>query len=162
MEEQSPVEWAMRPLKRYARFSGRAPRAEYWWFWLAYMLCSLLIQILIRISAIFGLLGILFIGLIIPMIAVSVRRLHDTGRSGWWLLSPLVPYVLGIAMMIPQIRANPAGFSFMSFGPALALMLVGLLFAIVVFVFTVLPGTKGPNRFGPDPYDEDDLQEVFA
>jgi uncharacterized membrane protein YhaH (DUF805 family) len=49
-----------------------------------------------------------------------------------------------------------------AFGPAMIFMLIGFVLAIVVFIFTVLPGTKGPNRFGPDPYDENDLEEVFA
>ena len=152
----------MRPLKRYAQFSGRAPRAEYWWFWLAYVLSSILIQILTQISSVFGLLGILYLGLIIPMIAAGVRRLHDTDRSGWWLLGPFVPYAIGFAMIIPAIRSNAGLPTLASFGPALVLLTIGFVLAIVIFVFTVLPGTKGPNRFGPDPYDEDDLEEVFA
>lgn len=162
MQELSPVEWAMRPLKRYAQFSGRAPRAEYWWFWLAYVLASILIQILARVWFAFALLGLLYLGLIIPMIAVGVRRLHDTNRSGWWLLAPLVPYVVGLAMIVPAMRSSTALPTLAAFGPALALVGIGAVLAIVIFVFTVLPGTKGPNRFGPDPYDEDDLQEVFA
>jgi uncharacterized membrane protein YhaH (DUF805 family) len=48
----SPVEWAMRPLRRYAQFSGRAPRAEYWWFYLGYMIFALLLNILTRISSV--------------------------------------------------------------------------------------------------------------
>ena len=48
------------------------------------------------------------------------------------------------------------------FGPAMIFMLIGFIMAIAVFIFTVLPGTKGPNRFGPDPYDPSNLEEVFA
>jgi uncharacterized membrane protein YhaH (DUF805 family) len=163
MQELSPIDWALRPLRRYADFSGRAPRPEYWWFWLATMLLNIVLQILTRISAVFGLFGIVYLALIIPMIAVGVRRLHDTNRSGWWILAPAVPYFLGFALIIPAIMSGGGVASgFASFGPAMIFMLIGFILAIVVFIFTVLPGTKGPNRFGPDPYDEDNLEEVFA
>jgi uncharacterized membrane protein YhaH (DUF805 family) len=165
MQQMSPIDWALRPLKRYAQFSGRAPRAEYWWFWLAYVLLSIVLNILTRMSSIFGLLGILYLGLLIPMIAVGVRRLHDTNRTGWWLVAPAVPYILGVAMIFPAlIQAGTAGTppSFGSFGPAMILIAVGGILAFVIFIFSVMPGDKGPNRYGPDPYDEDNLEEVFA
>jgi uncharacterized membrane protein YhaH (DUF805 family) len=159
----SPIDWALRPLKRYAQFSGRAPRAEYWWFWLACMVFNILLQVLTRISAVLGLLGIAYLGLIIPLIAVGVRRLHDIDRTGWWLLAPIIPYVLGFALLFPRILASDGDpFAFASFGPALILLLIGFALAVTVFIFSVLPGTPGPNRFGPNPYDEDNLEEVFA
>jgi len=161
----SPVDWAMRPLKRYAQFSGRAPRAEYWWFYLAYMIFYVVLMILTRISSIFGILGLVFLALIIPMIAVGVRRMHDTNRSGWWLLAPAVPYLIGLALIFPAIVSGAAGgvspFNMASFGIAGIFMLIGFVLAIVVFVFTVLPGTKGPNKYGADPYGGE-LEEVFA
>jgi uncharacterized membrane protein YhaH (DUF805 family) len=163
MQNLSPIEWAQRPLKKYADFGGRASRAEYWWFWLAYMLLNVILQVLVRISAIFGLLGLLYLGILIPVIAVGVRRLHDTERTGWWLLAPFVPYAIGIALVFRGAMtpgANPL--ALFTFGPAMIFMLIGFVLALVVFIFTVLPGTKGPNRFGPDPYDEDNLEEVFA
>lgn len=163
MSDLSPIDWAIRPLKRYADFSGRSSRAEYWWFWLAYVLFDVVLQILMRISALFGILGLLYLGIIIPMIAVSVRRLHDTDRTGWWLLAPLVPYLIGAALVLPALIANPtAGLAAFAAGPALILFMIGLVMAIVIFIFSVLPGTKGPNRFGPDPYDPADLEQVFA
>jgi len=163
MEDLSPIDWALRPMKRYADFSGRAPRAEYWWFWLGYMALNIVIQILTRISTMFGLLGLVYLALIIPMIAVGVRRLHDTNRSGWWLLAPAVPYLIGFALIFPAIMSGTASANpFLNFGPAMVFMLIGFVMAIAVFVFTVLPGTKGANRFGPDPYDPSNLEEVFA
>jgi len=163
MDELTPVDWFMRPLKRYADFSGRAPRAEYWWFWLGYVLLSIVINILARISAIFGLLGLVYFALFIPMLAVGVRRLHDTNRSGWWLLAPAVPYAIGVALIFPALmRGGGAANPFLSFGPAMIFMLIGFVLAIAIFIFTLLPGTKGPNRFGPDPYDPNNLEEVFA
>ena len=163
MQNLSPIQWAQRPLKNYADFSGRASRAEYWWFWLAYMLLNVILQVLMRISPIFGLLGLLYLGLIIPMLAVGVRRLHDTERTGWWLLAPIAPYAIGIALVFSNgITSGANPLSLFTFGPAMIFMLIGFVLAVVVFIFTVLPGTKGPNRFGPDPHDEDNLEEVFA
>ncbi len=120
----SPLEWATRPLKKYADFSGRAPRAEYWWFYLliiiAYVVATI-IDSLVGVAA-FGPYGIVLLivmaGLIVPSIAAGVRRLHDTDRSGWWLLIGLIP-------------------------------LIG---AIVLLVFFVTQGTQGPNKYGDDPY----------
>ena len=120
----SPIDWAMRPLKKYADFSGRAPRAEYWWFYLLTVVAYIVAMILDSLVGAggaggFGLLSIVvMLGLLLPSLAAGVRRLHDTDRSGWWLLIALVP-------------------------------LVG---AIVLLVFWVLEGTRGDNRFGPDPY----------
>ena len=162
----SPVDWAIRPLKRYAQFSGRAPRAEYWWFYLGYIILYAILTILTRISAIFGILGLVYLGLIIPMIAVGVRRLHDTNRTGWWVLAPMIPYLIGLAMIVPAIISGAAGgvnpFNMASLGAAGIFFMIGFVMAIVVFIFTVLPGTKGPNRFGDDPYGPGNLDEVFA
>ena len=125
MTQLSPIDWAKRPLQKYADFSGRAPRAEYWWFYLLTMIAFVVAIFLDgMIGSDFGGTGygmitaIAGLALIIPSIAVGIRRLHDTDRSGWWLLIALVP-------------------------------LVG---AIVLLVFYVTEGTKGENRFGPDPY----------
>ena len=165
--EKSPVEWAMTPLRKYAQFSGRAPRAEYWWFYLGYIILALVLNILTGISEIFGLLGILYLALVIPMIAVGVRRLHDIDRTGWWLLAPILPYAIGFAMMFPAMMsgaADPANpFNMTGLGLVSIFLLLGLAMAVLVFVFSVLPGTKGPNRYGPDPYGEqENLEAVFS
>jgi uncharacterized membrane protein YhaH (DUF805 family) len=111
-------------LRKYAVFSGRARRSEYWWFVLIYLLISLGLMLLDGIlgsSHRFGdagLLGGLFgLAMLLPSIAVSVRRLHDTDRSGWWLLIAFIP----------------------------------LLGAIVLLVFCALDSQPGENRFGPHP-----------
>jgi uncharacterized membrane protein YhaH (DUF805 family) len=98
------------------------------------------------------------------MIAVGVRRMHDTDRTGWWLLAPIVPYLIALALILPSLMQPSAGgiAALFQFGPAAILMLIAFVLAIAVFVFSVLPGTKGPNRYGPDPYDEENLEEVFA
>jgi len=86
--------------ERYAQFTGRAGRAEYWWFFLANLIVSVLFNALGRATALFALIGLLYsLALLIPGIAVAIRRLHDTGRSGWWLLISLVP-IVGIIVLI--------------------------------------------------------------
>jgi uncharacterized membrane protein YhaH (DUF805 family) len=89
-------------LNKYATFSGRARRSEYWWWYLFVSLVFLVASILDRAIGLTysdltlgggwlaTIAGIVFL---IPNLAVSVRRLHDTGRSGWWLLIALVPFV---------------------------------------------------------------------
>lgn len=160
----TPVEWAMRPLKRYADFSGRAPRAEYWWFYLAYFVASLVMNVLTSIIPLLGFVFLLvMLGLIIPMLAVGVRRLHDIDRTGWWLLAPAIPYAIAIAMMGTAFLGDPTSLaSSAGLGTAGIFMLIGFVMALVVFVFTLLPGTKGENRYGPDPYGPQNLDEVFA
>jgi len=105
---------------KYATFSGRARRPEYWWWYLFYFLVLLGLQIIDGIIAVAGgpallsFLGVL--ALFVPTIAVACRRLHDTDRSGWMQLIVLIPLV---------------GF-------------------IILIVFLCQRGTDGPNRFGPD------------
>jgi uncharacterized membrane protein YhaH (DUF805 family) len=87
-------------LTQYAGFSGRARRSEYWWFalfsFLVYLVASLLDA---GIGAqVFGVIAAL--GLLLPTLAVGCRRLHDTGRSGWWWLIGLVPFAGGIVLLV--------------------------------------------------------------
>jgi uncharacterized membrane protein YhaH (DUF805 family) len=154
----SPIDWAKRPIvEKYADFSGRAPRAEYWWYTLALIVVSLLLSIIESITGlkglVFGLYGpltaLLVLATIVPGIAVSIRRLHDTNRSGWWLLLA-VPYVI-IAMMMVGAMAS-GNLAAMAAGGLLAL--VGLALCIVLLVFMVLPSTPGENRYGPNPYGD--------
>ena len=163
----TPVEWAMRPLKKYAQFSGRAPRAEYWWFNLFLMIgyvVAMLVDRLIgsKVLGPYGLFaGLLWLAVIVPTIAVGVRRLHDTNRTGWWMLGPIIPYLVGFVLILPTMKnpENPPALA--SAGGAGILMLVGMIMAIVIFIFTVLPGTKGTNKYGADPYGAD-VEQVFA
>lgn len=86
--------------ERYAVFEGRAGRAEYWWFFLANFLIGLVIQVLAGVSDALVILSVIYsLALLIPGLAVAVRRLHDTNKSGWWLLIALVPLV-GIIVLI--------------------------------------------------------------
>lgn len=120
------MKWFLQALRKYATFSGRAQRSEYWFFQLFYFLISLAALMLDALTgtlsedAGMGIIGLLVtLGLFLPSLAVSVRRLHDTNRSGWWLLLWLVPLV---------------GF-------------------IAVLVFMCLDSENRNNRFGPNPKD---------
>lgn len=94
------MNWYLEVLKKYAEFNGRARRQEYWMFMLFNILISFAIGF---VEGFFGSAGILSfvyaLAVLIPGIAVTVRRLHDTGRSGWWVLISLVP-VVGIVLLV--------------------------------------------------------------
>lgn len=114
--------WFLAALKKYATFSGRAQRAEYWYFVLFYILIFLGLSVVDGITGLYsteagmGLLGgLLTLGLFIPSIAVGVRRLHDTGRSGWWLLIALIPLVGAIVLLVFAVQDSAAGDN--SYGP---------------------------------------------
>ena len=85
-------------IENYANFNGRASRSEYWYFVLAYLIVYVIFFALASAVPVLGLLGIAFLGLIIPAIAVGVRRLHDLDKSGWWYLLGLVP-LLGLILL---------------------------------------------------------------
>jgi uncharacterized membrane protein YhaH (DUF805 family) len=101
------MNWYMDVLRKYAQFSGRARRKEYWFFVLFNTIISLLLAVVDGLAGTFdpesgwGLLsGIYGLAVLIPSIAVGVRRLHDTGRSGWWLLLFLIPIIGTIVIII--------------------------------------------------------------
>ena len=114
-------------LKKYADFSGRASRPEFWWFVLFYYLVILLPVVpLIAIDAssvnhaafeesgsttavgVFGVLvGVALLALLIPYLAAGVRRLHDTGKSGWWWLISFVPFGSIVLIVFFAIEGNP-------------------------------------------------------
>jgi uncharacterized membrane protein YhaH (DUF805 family) len=152
----TPIDWAKRPLQKYADFSGRAPRPEYWWFFLAvvlaYIVATIIDSILGLSHMVFGIYGpvavLLWLATLVPSIAVGVRRLHDTNRTGWWLLLPIVPYVLAFVLGGAAMMGNPIA----GFGIAGIFMLIGFAGAIAVLVFYCLAGTPGDNRYGPNPY----------
>ncbi len=120
--------------QKYSDFSGRACRSEYWWYilfvTLLYLAISIIGGILTVVTGLIGaylllaLLIISMVGLLVPSIAVTVRRLHDRNVSGWWL----VVYI--VLCLVPVLNT---------------------LVEIGFIVFTSLKGTTGPNRFGEDP-----------
>jgi uncharacterized membrane protein YhaH (DUF805 family) len=127
------MEWMLMPLRRYADFSGRSRRKEYWMFTLLLLILYAVIATIAVVTgsldsaaglgfSMFGgislfLLAVVGLAMIIPSIAVQVRRFHDQDRSGWFVLLNFIPYLGGF----------------------------------IVLVMMCLEGTKGPNRFGDDP-----------
>jgi uncharacterized membrane protein YhaH (DUF805 family) len=100
-------------LSKYAVFEGRARRSEYWWFFLFNILMQMATGLLD--AAVFGresiglFNGIYSLAVFLPGLGVGVRRLHDTGRSGWWLLISLVPLVGFILLVVWLARPGDAG-----------------------------------------------------
>jgi len=124
------MDYMLMPLRRYADFSGRSRRKEYWMFTLLIILIEVVMigwilaaaagaqgQMTAMVTLPFVLLMIVGLALVIPSLAVTVRRLHDLDKSGWYYFIAFVP-------------------------------LVG---AIVLLVFMCTDGTPGPNRYGEDP-----------
>lgn len=129
------------PLKKYADFKGRARRSEFWLFTLFIIIVEVIYFAALGATGGFGsqepsgaalaviaIFSLFFLGILIPSLALTFRRLHDTNRSAWWILISFIP-----------------------FG------------GIVLLVFYCLPGTQGPNKFGPDPKQTlADTAEAFA
>jgi uncharacterized membrane protein YhaH (DUF805 family) len=115
------MNWFLLALKKYAVFSGRSQRSEYWFYVLFYLIISIVLSVidsLVFKAGSMGILGGVFaLAMLVPSIAVAARRLHDTGRSGWWQLLALIP-------------------------------LIG---AIILIVFLAQDTTPGENKYGPSP-----------
>ncbi|MDI9312817.1 MAG: DUF805 domain-containing protein [Limnohabitans sp.] len=117
-ENYNAIDWWKKVVfENYANFNGRARRKEYWNFQLINIV-SILIIVVIGISLsgnsddvplVFYLFGIIFLGIIIPSIAVTVRRLHDIGKSGWFYLISFVPYVGGLIMLYFTVLDSEQG-----------------------------------------------------
>lgn len=167
-----------RPLIRYADFKGRASRSEYWLFavfqgfWYA-LLIGLAMGSMgqgdtdngtVGVTVAFSLIVLSIAALIVPNYAVLVRRLHDSGRGAIWLCL-MLPSVLSSVMTIGTIftafsavgmgagREAFVGTALAGLGAAGLLSIIGMVCQLVLFVLTLLPGTKGENGFGPDPRD---------
>lgn len=134
-------------------FSGRARRAEYWWYMLFYILISFVLGF-VEIAAGISpdadtpgpISGVFALANFLPGLAVNVRRLHDVGRSGWWLLAPAVPGLLAVSM-----TTVTAGLM----APIGMILLIGTLaLYVLIFVWTVTRSHPGTNRFGPSPLEQ--------
>ena len=110
------MDWYLSVLKKYAVFTGRAQRAEYWYFILFNVLAMILLLVVDIIPGIFSSRlpvvcadGLYYLGVLVPSVAVSVRRLHDTGRSGWWLLIGLIPVLGGLILLFFTVQDSKPG-----------------------------------------------------
>ena len=151
--ERTPLEWMIVPISRYARFSGRASRAEYWWFATATFVISLFFTVIDDVAGSeIGLLGFLFnLAVLIPTISVTVRRLHDTDRSCWWIFPPIVSgAIFGFFALQESLGETIEVREPTSLYLTSTFAFVGS--CALLTIFTILRGTRGPNRFGPDPY----------
>jgi uncharacterized membrane protein YhaH (DUF805 family) len=172
--------WMMMPLKRYADFSGRSRRMEFWMWQLGKFLVSCVIWIVFfalagtalmsgdprqllaaggAIMTVWFLAVVFGLAILVPDIAVAVRRLHDIDRTGWWLLAPLGPYL--ITIVAGMLAASSPDMVSAAGILVIVSMVAVLALALVLLVFYFLEGTRGPNRFGPDPKGGTDAQ-VFA
>ena len=111
------MNWFLVAVKqKYADFTGRATRSEYWYFVLFYLLLSAGLMIVDALLGWFNselgigvLSGIYTLALMIPSLSVTVRRLHDTGRSAWWLLLGLIPLIGGIVLLVFFVQDSQDG-----------------------------------------------------
>ena len=100
------MDWYLKVLKNYVGFEGRARRTEYWMFFLFNIIIAIVLGIVdgvvgTRTSGGFGILGGLYsLAVLLPGIAVGIRRLHDTDKSGWWMLIGFVPLIGAIVLII--------------------------------------------------------------
>ncbi|WP_328930487.1 DUF805 domain-containing protein [Streptomyces sp. NBC_00190] len=97
-------------LKKYAVFSGRARRQEFWMF----VLCNLVVDVvLVTLDVVLGTSGIIdgvyTLAVLLPWVGLTVRRLHDTGRSGWWYLLVLIPLLGWIWLIVLMATEGEAG-----------------------------------------------------
>ncbi|KAB7770824.1 DUF805 domain-containing protein [Xanthomonas maliensis] len=117
------MEWMLLPLKRYADFNGRSRRKEYWMFALMQFIVMVVLGGLFAVAAamggeqgpgplawaLFAVLMLFVLALIVPSIAVQVRRFHDQGKSGWFWLINLVPYVGGLIVLVFMCLEGTSG-----------------------------------------------------
>jgi uncharacterized membrane protein YhaH (DUF805 family) len=105
-------------LANYANFSGRARRSEYWYWALAVFIVEIIVLGVRAVSPTLGqLLYILvLLATLVPTLAVGVRRLHDTGRTGWWLLIALIPIIGAIVLIVFFVQDSAPGSN--EFGPS--------------------------------------------
>ena len=110
------MKWYLAVLKQYATFSGRASRSEYWFFVLFSIIASLVLTVIdvvigkiINIEAFVGLSALYTLAVLIPSIAVGIRRMHDQGKSGFYLLLSFVPCVGGLILLYFLVQPSTPG-----------------------------------------------------
>jgi uncharacterized membrane protein YhaH (DUF805 family) len=104
------MNWYLDVLRKYAVFTGRARRTEYWMFFLINLVIAIALAVVEGVVGSPGVIGLLYsLAVLIPGVAVTVRRLHDTDRTGWWLLITLVPLLGAIALLVLMVLDGKTG-----------------------------------------------------
>lgn len=170
-----------RAILRCTDVRGRASRSEYWQFVMLQGLIGMVFGVLRTIlfisnpslSLMLGLVqGLLTLAMAVPAFTVAIRRLHDTNRSGWWLLLA-APGQIGLVFLIfgglalAFVSASHGGLAAV-LGQDMNGWIVSLLImtvvctgcALTLFIFMCQKGNHGPNRFGPDPLDPESVPEA--
>lgn len=137
--------WAFMPLRRWRDFSGRSRRREFFSFGIAYAVVMLLLEGIANMDGMAQPNGASYLSLalrvllFIPSLALSVRRLHDSGRSGWWLwLTPLLVFLA----LLPSVQQSGGS----------GLFVIAMIVVLAVLVFFMFRNSQpGTNRYGPNP-----------
>nr|WP_244426163.1 DUF805 domain-containing protein [Rhizobium mesoamericanum] len=109
-ERMSFTEAVSSVFSKYAVFSGRAGRPEFWWFALFNVIASLIVAFLDKVLFGYEILGALYgLAVLLPGLGVAVRRLHDIGRSGWWILVGIIPLVGWIVLLVWYLSPGAPG-----------------------------------------------------
>lgn len=104
------MRWFIEPFRKYADFSGRARRMEYWMFYVGVSVIGMGLLVLTSASDVMTILFWLFyLGVLIPGLAVGVRRMHDTDRSGWWILISAIPLVGWVWFLVLTLLDSEPG-----------------------------------------------------
>ena len=149
MDPNAVIETFRRTItEHYIDFQGRCARRDFWYYVLAYFVCYVLLAIVQNLFGTRILTGLFGLALLLPGLGISVRRLHDIGRSGWWLLIGVIP---GFLAMVFSGIALMSG----SVGVGIGLMglvgIIGLAAMVLLIYWYAQPGTAGDNQYGPPP-----------
>lgn len=145
-------------LSKYVKFTGRARRSEFWYWCLALVITSFIVGVLSEVIDM-GLFSLLFsLVIFFPGFAVSVRRLHDTGRTGWWLVWFYLGFpglfMIGTLISVGMFMDgnDPNSTAIMLYGLFnIAIFLGMLIYFVVLLVFFCRDSQSGPNRYGDNP-----------
>ena len=137
----TPVQAVISVLRNAYNFSGRSTRPEFWWFVLAAFVVYVIAGSIPGASWIVNPVLALFI------LAVGVRRLHDTGRSGWWIIPLYIPLVAAPTAVILTLWTRVFLVDFFS----VFILIAVIAMELTVLAMLALPGTRSPNKYGPDP-----------
>ena len=145
--------------RNYANFSGRARRSEYWYFYLFHFLVSMVFGTVETVASLgdndaffrlwSGLGSLYSLAVLLPAMAVSWRRLHDIGRSGWNFMIPIAIAVVMSVVLVYAVAADKPNYVIGIVAAVMALALLG--YSIMMLVWLTTEGTHGDNRYGPDP-----------